>query len=114
MCLFLVRTQAEDISTFSGNALSGFPATDVGHTSRNVNINCDVFLLNFVGATATISNNSAQKLVISSTITKVKNLLLVSSTSTTALEANSTISSGYYCRNKNGVEDHSNKSRCRT
>ena len=86
--LFLVRTQAEDISTFSGNGLSGFPATDLGHTSRNVNINCDIFLLNFVGATATISNNSAQKLVISSTITKVKNLLLVSSTST-SLEANS-------------------------
>ena len=85
--LFLVRTQAEDISTFSGNGLSGFPATDIGHTSRNVNINCDVFLLNFVGATATISNNSAQKLVISSTITKVKNLLLVSPSST-ALEAN--------------------------
>jgi len=85
--LFLVRTQAEDISTFAGNALSGFPPTDIGSTTRNVNITSDLLFLNFVGATFTLSNNSAQKLVISSTITKVYNLLLVSPTST-SLEAN--------------------------
>ena len=97
--LFLVRTQAEDISTFAGNILNNFPATDIGHTSRNVNINCDVFLLNFVGSTMTFSNNSAQKLVISSTITKVKNLLLVSSSST-SLDANATfqVDSGGACK----------------
>ena len=84
--LFLVRTQAEDISTFSGNGLSGFPATDLGHTSRNVNINCDVFLLNFVGATMTISNNSAEKFIISSSQSTLKNKLLISS-SNSSLEA---------------------------
>lgn len=86
--ILLVRTQCEDISTFAGNALVGFPPTDIGHTSRNLNLTSDLLFLNFVGATFTLSNNSAQKLVVSSTITKVYNLLLVSSTST-SLEANS-------------------------
>ncbi len=85
--LFLVRTQAEDISTFAGNALSGFPPTDIGSTTRNVNITSDLLFLNFVGATFTLSNNSAEKLVISNTVSKFKNLLLVSPTST-SLEAN--------------------------
>ena len=85
--LFLVRTQAEDISTFAGNVLNQFPPTDIGHTTRNTNITSNLMFLNAAGATMTLSNNSVEKIVISSTITKIKNLLLVSPSSV-SLEAN--------------------------
>ena len=85
--LFLVRTQAEDISTFAGNVLNQFPPTDIGHTTRNTNITSNLMFLNSAGATMTLSNNSVEKVVISSTITKIKNLLLVSPSSV-SLEAN--------------------------
>ena len=85
--LFLVRTEAEDISTFAGNVLNQFPPTDIGHTTRNTNITSNLMFLNAAGATMTLSNNSVEKIVISSTITKIKNLLLVSPSSV-SLEAN--------------------------
>ena len=85
--LFLVRTQAEDISTFAGNVLNQFPPTDIGHITRNTNITSNLMFLNAQGAYLSISNNSVEKVVISSSISKFKNLLLVSPTST-SLEGN--------------------------
>ena len=83
--LFLVRTQAEDISTFAGSALSGFPPTDIGSTTRNVNITSDLLFCNFVGATMTISNNSAEKFIIASSQSTLKNQLLVSNGSKSSI-----------------------------
>jgi hypothetical protein len=70
---------ATDIST---NSMLFNPATNIGNSSRNVNITSALMFLNANGANIKFLNNNVEKMAISSTVVLVKNKQLITNSGT--------------------------------
>ena len=70
---------ATDIST---NSILFNPATNIGNSSRNVNITSALMFLNANGANIKFLNNNVEKMAISNTVVLVKNKQLITNSGT--------------------------------